>query len=364
MDRHRAGVAGLVVGVVLGCAGSDFVIGGEGVGPAAYAAVPAYTLVGSYDAPSGAFGILPDGRLVSVGGVGGAEVFVQDSVNAGSYSVAGSLDVSGGIASFGASFVRVSPDGGTIAVGDNRFAADASVYTFAFGDLGGGSVSTLRFEAPNFSAAWGDDSTLYVVGADATTFANGVYEVDTGVGGGVELVIDDFGGASAGIAVRGGRLFTGNGFDNDPSSGSDIGEVRSVLLDDLSGGGAVSFEDGMTPVADALSASSLGFDPFGNLLVGGGDSLSGSGDFGYAGVVDGDRIDAALMGQGFSAGADLELDPLGTGEALYSIVFNGATEELLVVGGGTVFRYEVPAPGACGLLAAAGLMAVRRRRDG
>ena len=354
-----------VASVVMSCAASGFfVCAGAGE---AFGALPAYGLVGQYTAPGGAFDVLPDGRLVALGGVDGRDVLVQDAVNVGSYSVVGSIDTAGPIASFGASFVRVSPDGDTVAVGDNTFGAGNSVYTFSLGDLGVSPAPTQRFLTPNFGASWGDAGTLFVTGADSATFESGVYRVDV-AGGGVDLVVDDIGGASGGVAVRDGVLYTGNGFDTDASAGTSVtGEVRAVSLSDLPGGGSVgpvSFESGMTAVAEALSAQPLAFDPFGNLLVGGGDTFGGQSDAGYAGVVDGDGIADALAGGGFSPGADLELDPSGSGAALYSAAFNDATQELLVIGEGTVFRYEVPSPGSAVVLGAAGVFAGGRRRRG
>jgi hypothetical protein len=234
------------------------------------------------------------------------------------------------------------------------------VYTFAVGDLDS-STPTQRIVAPNFEAGFADDDTLYVTGADAATFASGVYEVDLATNT-ATLVVNDIGGASAGVAVRDGVLFTGNGFDT-TAGGSDVGEVRAVELSAL-GNSPVSFESAMTPVADALSANSLGFDPLGNLLIGGGDSFGGSGDIGYAGVIDGDAIDAALAGAGFAPGPDLQLSPAPDQEVLYSLRFNEATDELLVNDGTTVFRYLIPAPGAASLLAIGGVVAMRRRRHG
>jgi len=350
-----------VASVVMSCAASGF-FASVGAGEA-FGGLPAYGLVGQYTAPAGAFDVLPDGRLVALGGVDGRDVLVQDGVNVGSYSVVGSIDTAGAIASFGASFVRVSPDGDTLAVGDNNFGAGNSVYTFSLGDLGVSPAPTERFVTPNFGAAWGDAGTLFVTGADPVSFESGVYRVDV-AGGGVDLVVEDIGGASGGVAVRDGVLFTGNGFDTDAGAGTSVtGEVRAVSLGDLSGG-PVSFESGMTAVAEALSAQPLAFDPFGNLLVGGGDSFGGQSDAGYAGVIDGDAIAGALAGGGFMPGADLELDPIGSGGALYSVAFNDATGELLVVSGGTVFRYEIPSPGSALVLGVAGVFAAGRRRDG
>ena len=335
-------------------------LGVGAVGASAHASVPNYQLVGSFSAPEGRWDILPDGRLISIGGMNGSEIFVQDSVHGSGYSVAGALSTTGGINSFGASFLRVSPGGGTVAVGDGNFDASASVYTFALSDLGG-STPTQRIVSPNFDGAFLDDGTLFVTGSDAATFANGVYRLDL-TGSTSTLVVDDFGGASGGIATDGTYLYTGNGFGFGTGS-SVTGEVRAVLLSSVDGTGPlVSFESEMAPVARALSGGSLGFDGFGNFLIGGGDGFSG-GEADFAGVIAGSRIADALAGLGFTPGVDLALSPDPAFADFYSIRFNHATGELLVAANGTVYRY-IPTPGSGALLALGGFAALRRRRRG
>lgn len=345
---HRMRFAACAAGVVVA-------LGGISIAEV-QASVPNYQLVGSFAAPDGRWDILPDGRLISIGGANGSDIFVQNSVNGSGYSVAGALSTAGGINSFGASFLRVSPGGGTVAVGDGNFDASASVYTFAMSDLGG-STPTQRIVSPNYEGVFLDDGTLFVTGSDSATFANGVYRLDL-TGNTSTLVVHDFGGASAGIATDGTYLYTGNGFSF--GSGSSVtGEVRAVLLGDVDGTGPlVSFESEMIPVARALSAGSLGFDGFGNFLIGGGDFL---GEADFAGVIAGSRIADALAGLGFTPGVDLALSPDPAFADFYSIRFNHATGELLVEANGTVYRY-IPSPSSAALLALGGFAALRRRR--
>ena len=361
----RATTRGVGMGRGVRCAGVAMAAAAVGVcAPSAFADLPPYELVGSFTAPAGVWDVLPDGRLVTLTGASNPTVSVQDAINGSGYSALGEISTAAPIASFGASFLRVSPSGGTIAVGDNNFSPTASVYTFAFADLNTGSpAATQRFVTPNFDAAFGDDDTLFVTGADSGTFASGVYRLDlSSPATPAALVIDDLGGASAGIVVNDGVLYTGNGFDTAPG-GSATGEVRAVELSALASG-PVSFEAGMTPVAATLSAASLGFDPLGNLFVGGGDSFGMPQDLGYAAVIDGDAIAAALGGGGFTPGADLELSPASDPNALYTVRFNAATDELLVATGGVVYRYAIPAPGVVGVAFAALPMIARRRRRG
>ena len=177
-------------------------------------------------------------------------------------------------------------------------------------------------------------------------------DLDTG---NTSVLINDLGGASAGVAFDGTYLYTGNGFQF--AGPSVTGEVRAFDLADL-GGAPVSFEnDGLT-VASALSAATIDFDAEGNMLLGGGDSISG--DSGYAAVIDAALIEAALNGGGASSGATLQLvaDPSDTFQL---VRFNDATGEVLVDANGFIYRFQVPAP-ATGALAGLGLYAAARRR--
>ncbi len=334
---------GLAIAGLLGLVGS------------AGAAVPAYSLVGSYDAPAGAFDLLPDGRLLSVGTDG--VVRRQASLHAGTYDVAGSVDLP--INQFGASFARVSPDGSTLAIGDGNFGAGARVGFVGIGDLTTAGVSaTTSAIVGNFDAHWSDGQTLLVTGSDNDTFAPDVFSVDA-ASLGVTTLITQTGGASGGITSDGTHVYVADGF-NTADGGAPTGNIRAFAIADL-GGTPVPFADG-TLVADALSGSSLGFDSGGNLLVGGGDFFAGSGDFGYGAVIDGDAIAGAIAGGPFAPdSAELRLSPAG--DVGYTTLFNSATDELLVIGAGTVFRYAVPAPGTGAAVLITGvLLGVRRRR--
>lgn len=354
------GVRGRGHGHVLGVAAAVVVTAGLAAAPVS-AAIPSYTLVGQFAAPGHTFDVLPDGRLVSIDS--GGTVFVQDALNTGAYSALGAVDFS--ISMFGASFLRVSPDGSRLAIGDGNFGGGSSVGVVSMADLsfGGPSAGVSAVVVGNNDAVWADNSTLYVNGSDNSSFSPDVFRVDVETLSATR-VIGPTGGGSGGITLRDGVLYTADGFNTD-MGGVFTGNIRAFGLGDLpasgSGDPAVAFLSGVL-VADALSGSSLGFDPFGNLLVGGGDFFSGSGDFGYAAVIDGAAIAAALAGGGVAPdSSELRLSPAGP-DVFYGIRFNAATEELLVIGGGTVYRYAVPAPGGAAAFAVVGVFAARRRR--
>lgn len=323
------------------------------------ASPPAYAAVGQFPLPSGAFDFLPDGSILQIRG---SELFRQTSPGAATFVPAGRLPA-GEINSFGASFLRISPSG-LVAIGDGNFGADTGpgapqIHLFSAAALDpAATLATTTITGNNFDAAWGDDGALYVAAAASPTFTPYVVRYDplTPTAARTDL-ITAIGDGSGGVALRGGRLFTGIGFDFNGNART--GQVRAFDLASL-GTQPVSFAAG-TLVADALSAFPLGFDGLGNLLVGGNN---GAGDRGYAAVISAAAIDRALAGGPIADGASpdtLRLFPGGSG-LTYSIRFNPATSETLVIGGGVAYRYTIPTPHAAALLAGATLFAWRRRR--
>lgn len=316
------------------------------------AGLPVYSLVGSFDLPANvsAFDTLPDGRLVTFVA---SDFWIQDAPNSSDWSRAGSL-APGVISPFGASFVRASPDGMTLAIGDNNFGIGAAVHTLAFASLDPMSASaTTAWPASNVDAHWADDNTLYIAGAGAS---GEVREIDLSASSS-RVVVTNIGLSAGGITSDGSHLYAGNGFDLGGGA-SNTGEVRAFAWSAITSAATpIDFAAG-APVADALSGASLDFDPLGNLLIGGGDVFGGSGDFGSAAVVDGDAVSAALLGGPIAPDAsELRLTPLSPDHS-YFTRFNAATNELLVTffdntsfePGATVFRYAVPGPGATVLL--------------
>jgi hypothetical protein len=342
----------MMVTVAAGC--TDVALGG----------VPGYAAVGSFDLPANvsAFDVLPDGRLITFVV---NDFWVQDAVNGSEWSRSGSL-APGVISSFGASFVRVSPDVSTIAIGDNRFGPAAAVHTLPFGSLDPLTPSgTIVWPAANLDAHWSDADTLYVAGATTT---GEVREIDLGASSS-RLVVSNIGLSAGGLTSDGVHLFAGNGFDLGGGSSS-TGEVRAFEWSAITAASSpVDFASGI-PVADALSGASLDFDLFGNLFIGGGDVFGGSGDVGYAAAVDAGAVQAALLGGPAAPdSSEQRLTPLSPDHS-YFTRFNRATNELLVTffdntsfePGATVFRYAVPTPGTV-VIGAIAIAARRRRSD-
>lgn len=294
----------------------------------------AYELVGSFALPSGAFDVLPDGRLVSIDPLG--IVSVQTSPNNSVYLPVGSVGAVNA-SGFAPSFISVSPNGQTLAVGNNEFSGANAVLFFDAGDALSGSASALAsITTPNFTGAWADDTTLYVSGAEATTFATVVNRLDLAAGTSTN-VIAPAGGFSGAAATADGFLYAGAG---------DSGSVFAFDLPTLaSAQGPIAIDSGEF-IATHASAGSIDFDPFGHIIISGGFFEFSSGLFSGSAAV----IDPVSQQR-------LVLTPAGE-NAFYGSYFNDATNQLVVTANGTAYVYSVPAPATA---AALGLLALPRR---
>lgn len=325
---------------------------------------------------SGSFGIagdvMADGRIIAATGT---TVYLERGVGLGVFDAVAALDASFVGGSIDPAFLRVSPDGTSIAVGAgfNKpvavFAATALGTAGAPTALTGGSGGVARYyNVQHFDGAWADASHLALTAGDfgAAGFVS-LLDVSSDVVTPLNpTIVRNIGGASSGIAFDStGRLYTGNGYDLNPSSGSNTGTIRAFNHADWSGG-SVDFEVGGTLIGEVLSAGSLDFDAEGNLFVGGGDFPD---DAGYLGVVGNASLAGVLAGGGPIDAADgsqvRRLDPLGSGFGYFGSVFNAATGELSVTDG-TTWYVTIPGPGSAGvlMLAAIGVAGRRRGRGG
>ncbi len=295
-----------------------------------------YSLVGTFALPSNTYDLLPDGRLISIDPAG--NVAIQNAVNASAYTNVGSI---GAVNSdgFGPAFVAVSPDGSTLAVGNNEFNNTNAVLFFDTAQATTGNATpTSSITTPHFAGGWADNQTFYVSGADSATFGTVVNRLDVALGT-ATTVIDPAGGFSGAVHASGGNLYAGEG---------DTGNVFAFDLATLAAATIPTPINTGTHSTTHESAGSIDTDPFGNLIVAGGFYDFGSNTYsGSAAVIDPLTQDK------------LVLTPAGTG-TFYGSYFNHATNELVVTADGTAFVYAIPTPATLAPFTL-GLIAIRRR---
>ncbi len=294
-----------------------------------------YELVSSFTLPVGAYDLLPDGRLFSIDGTGA--VSIQTAPSSSTYTQVGSIGAvnAGG---FWPSFVSLSPDGSTLAVGNNEFNANSAVLFFNAAEAFAGSATpTGSILTPNFIGDWADNDTFYVSGGDANTFATLVNRLDLNAGTST-TVINPAGGFSGAVAVAGGSLYAGEG---------DTGDVYAFDLATLASASSAAPINAGAFTASGASAGSIDFDPFGNIIIAGGVFDFGSGLFSGSA----DVIDPATQDR-------LSLIPAGA-DTFYGSYFNHATNQLVVTADGAAYVYAIPAPASAVLL---GVLALPRRR--
>lgn len=326
-----------------------------------------YGPTGSFSLPaSSPFDVLNDGRLVTLVG---ADVYTETAVGSRSFTELGTLtgmDVS----NYGAAFIRVSPDGTRLAVGNN---GGASWSNYEVGIFNLSDVTGQWFGVGHYDAEWVDNTNLALTAAGPAGPPSVVTALDTSsdpTSPTNPTVVTNIGGYSGGITFDAdGNLYTGNAFDS--TGPSDTGWIKAFSSASwepaLSGGPAVDFEAEGTLIVDLLSAAALGFDAEGNLHVGGGDLYGGSGDNDYAGLVRSTVVADALIGSGpadpLDPGEVRKFDPnAASPESLYKVNYNDVTGELYLREGGTVYTYVVPEPSMLMLLATGMVIACRSRR--
>jgi len=296
---------------------------------------PGYQYLHAFNLPAGAsvFDVLNDGRLIVLVG---ADVYVETAADSHSFAQTGTLPAAD-LPSFGAAFIRVSPTGTKIAIGNN---GGASFSNYQVGTFEVDTLAGVWFVAGHFDGEWIDNTHIALTAGDFGS-PSVVTVLDTGSPNPLSpvntTIIDNIGGASGGIAFdSAGNLYTGNGFQTSGPSGT--GAVKAFLhaawTAALKGGPPLDFETGGVLVVDVLSASPLAFDRQGNLLVGGGD-FSSSTDFDFVALVRPSAVAAALSGHGPADPNDPEqvgqLDPdKANGFNFFSANFDPALGRLYV----------------------------------
>lgn len=322
----------------------------------------AYELTGTFALPAASpFDALPDGRLVTLHGT---DLYAETSAGSRVFDRVGTL-AGMDVGSYGAAFVRVSPDGTHLAVGNNGGSSYANYQVGVF-DLG--NLAGTWFPVAHFDAAWTDNSQLALsAAAGASSKVTVLDTASSPTSPHNPTVVSNIAGASAGITFdAAGNLFTGNGYAS--GAGSSTGTIKafsaSSWMAALSGGQPADFEAGGTMIGRILSATSLGFDAEGNLHVGGGDF--GSGAFGYAGLADYSAVQRALAGGSpIGSGEVQHFDPdLTNPYNFYDVNYSHVTGELYVREGASVWTYAVPEPAAGLLLLALGVLVRRPRMAG
>lgn len=317
-----------------------------------------------------AIDVLPDGRIIALSG---ANVFIETAVGSKTFPATPNATLAGLNLGSAAAFLRVSPDGSRIAVGNNGGPSfsDFRIGVYATADFSGQVFSGL----PHYDARFFGNNEL-IISRGGATFADpsSVVALDVTqdpMSAVTRLLVSGIGGASAGVFVdAAGRLVTGNGFQN--SGPSQTGDIRSFGPGEwqpgLSGGPAVNFETGGTLVARLLGAASLGFDSEGNLLVGGGE-FNGQPD--YAGIVRASRYLDTLAGMASPVTASEMVDLRQLFPQPVSVFSSHSWTWNPVLGEGYLTRFGesttwvvVPEPVSVVLLAAGGAVLLRRRRLG
>jgi hypothetical protein len=247
---------------------------------------------------------------------------------------------------FGASFLKISPNGDRIVVGNN---GGASFGHFQVGVFTIPLLTGTWFDASSFQAAWIDDRfvalTAGTFGSPSIVTAFDTFSGDPGHPSN-RTIIDNIGGASGGIAFdKHKNLYTGNGFAiSGPSTTGTVKAFRRAdWLAALYGGPPVDFEAQGTLIVTVLSAVPLGFDASGNLFVGGADF--GGGDINFAAFINRAAVSSALEGNGAVNTSDpaqvRKVDPDPAADSAYGVIVNQARDEVYLASSGShafVFR--------------------------
>lgn len=292
--------------------------------------------------PAGPADVQADGRILVLSGT---TVFRETTPRSRIFVPLGDLP-DADFNEFGASFLKISPDGDRIAVGND---GGASFDHFQVGVFAIRSLRGTWFDANSFQAAWINDRfvalTAGTFGSPGIVTALDTFSSDPAHPSN-RTIISNIGGASAGIAFdKHENLYTGNGFAI--SGPSTTGTVKAFRRADwraaLHGGPPVDFEAQGTVIVTVLSASPLDFDASGNLFVGGADF--GGGDINFAAFISSAAVRSALEGNGPVNTSDpaqvRKVDPDPAPDSAYNIIVNRARNEVYLTSSGShvfVFR--------------------------
>ncbi|WP_437594109.1 dockerin type I domain-containing protein [Sorangium sp. So ce1000] len=265
------------------------------------------------------------------------------------------------------SFLAISPDGSTIALGVGYGAPllvfPSSILSISSPPdlLNNGHVIELNVDY--YDGAWYGDDALVINGGYSGPggYTSGVYALDLTASPIVEIpLITSIPGASGGIAVdSGGNLVTGIGYQTSPNR---TGELRIWAADDIqdaidgtAGPYAYGGGEGTLLASNVLNAAALGFDEDDSLHVGGGDAfgVGGASENGYAALIRGSVVAGVLAGNhaavneaSSSQYRTLAPDPCQDDSATAPIAFVGHTSALAIAWNPSGDEYSSPA-GQC-----------------
>ncbi len=175
-----------------------------------------YSPSGNFSLPVGTlkFDILPDGRIVALAD---DKIFIEKAIGAREFKLIAKIPGLH-IGTYGPHFLRISPNGRKIAVGNND-AGDNKGYIWI---LELPALSVKWFPLNHFDAEWYDNDLLAITNGifGESSMVSILDTTSSPLSPQETIVIDNIGGASAGITFdKDGNLFTGNGLkQSGPSS--------------------------------------------------------------------------------------------------------------------------------------------------
>lgn len=320
----------------------------------------AYRLGGSFQLPAGAsaFDVMPDGRIVTLVG---ANLYAETAPHSHTFQSLGLLP-GADIPSFGAAFLRISADGTMLAIGNN---GGANFNNYRVGIFTVSGLTGNWFAASHYDAVWISATQLAISGGDFGDPIITILDVTSPNPNSPDnrIIIDNIGDASGGIAFDGaGRLFTGNGFQSGGPVGTGVIKsfTQAAWMTAYTSGIPINFQASGVNIIDILSASPLGFDRHGNILIGGGD-FNTAGQFDYVALVKASAVQSAAAGNGPVNIEDISvvrrLDPdAASGGNFYTFAIDSGGDAFYIrdLGNSVVFAYfdatSIPAVGEWGLV--------------
>ncbi|WP_437877304.1 hypothetical protein [Sorangium sp. So ce513] len=197
------------------------------------------------------------------------------------------------------SFLAISPDGSTIALGVG-YGAPLLVFPSSILSITSppdllSHVDVIELDVDYYDGAWYGNDALVINGGwiGHGGYTSGVYALDLTASPITEIpLITSIPGASAGIAVdSAGNLVTGIGHQTSPNRTGELRIWAAADIQDVIDGTTSTYayggSEGSLLASNVLNAAALGFDEDDSLYVGGGDAfgVGGASENGYAALI-------------------------------------------------------------------------------